>query len=67
MSESPFKQNQTLLRLKQLQRQIKFMNAYFAEEMSKPIRKRFIAYMEVIKQEASEVEKALQEHGGTIK
>ena len=43
------------------------MNAYFAEEMSKPIRKRFIAYMEVIKQEASEVEKALQEHGGIIK
>ena len=43
------------------------MNAYFAEEMSKPIRKRFIAHMEIVKQEAVEVEKALQEHGGIIK
>ena len=67
MSESPYKQNQTLLHLKQLQRQIKFMNECLEEKLSKPNKKRLLAHLEVIKQEAAEVEKALQEHGGIIK
>ena len=43
------------------------MNECLEEKMSKPNKKRLLAHLEVIKQEAAGVEKALQEHGGIIK
>lgn len=59
--------NQTGLRLKQLQRKIKFMEDYSKEEMSKPIRKRFNAELDLTRQEERDTMEILEKTGGVMK
>lgn len=58
--------NQSGLRLKLLQRKIKFMEEY-NEQVPKNNRKEFLAYLELIKQEERDIIEILEKTGGKMK
>lgn len=67
MSEFTGTTNQTGQRLKQLRYKIKFMEERGKEEMSKDFRKRFLAELELTRQEERDTIELLEKTGGVMK